>query len=283
MRCNARHPDLFPRMYWDTAPRAPECGSIPKVDEGVRQELERLRARAYGPAADIADDADAVERLRVLEHLERTERTAPVHRPPSDPEPLRADLPAAGDATPEPPADDDDEPAVSERPALLRSRRGVWAWAISLALVTALASAATTVGVSLVPVSTSVGASQVATLVEDPTAQTPALFGERRGDERAFADFYGVTAFVGSAQVDASDNRGSCLYLLDTDEVGRDETNGFRGNFVYGGCGAGIFPATVQFVVAEGMPDAFVERFPLGTSVQFVFDGENVGVFTDGG
>ena len=45
----------------------------------------------------------------------------------------------------------------------------------------------------------------------------------------------------------------------------------------------GVFPATVEFVVAEGMPPAFVERFPIGTSVQFVYDGENVGVFSDRG
>ena len=65
--------------------------------------------------------------------------------------------------------------------------------------------------------------------------------------------------------------------------MSEQEARGVSGNFVYGGCGAGIFPATVEFVVAEGMPDAFVERFPIGTSVQFVFDGENVGVFADRG
>jgi hypothetical protein len=73
------------------------------------------------------------------------------------------------------------------------------------------------------------------------------------------------------------------VYLLETSEVSLRGARGVSGDFVYGGCGAGVFPATVEFVVAEGMPDAFVEQFPIGTSVQFVFDGENVGVFADRG
>ncbi|MDU0367763.1 hypothetical protein AB0O16_08440 [Microbacterium sp. NPDC089180] len=260
------------------------------MDDGVREELRRLRARAYGPSADISADPAAYERLLALEDLERSERAAPAAAtapvpsasaptvpPPSAPA-VGAAAPVDGDEEPEP-----EEEVERERAPLLRSKRTVWAWALSLALVAALASAATTVGVGFVPVAASVGAPQVATLVEDPGAQSPTIFGQRTGDERGFADFYGVSAFVGTAQVDASENRSSCLYLLDTDEVGQDGTTGFRGNFVYGGCGAGIFPATVQFVVADGMPDAFIERFPVGTSVQFVYDGENVGVFSDAG
>lgn len=245
----------------------------------MRQELERLRARAYGPDADITADPSAIGRLRELEDLERTERSEPA---PSSAGRGPVPVPPPGpEVPPEPPEGDEAEPAPRERQPLIRSKRAVWAWAVSLALVTALASAATTVGVSLVPVTTSVGAAQVATLAEDPAARIPSVFGERSDDNRAFADYFGVTAFVGSAQIDASENRSTCLYLLDTDEIGDDSRSGFRGNFVYGGCGAGIFPATVQFVVSEGMPAAFVERFPLGTSVQFVYDGENVGVFSD--
>lgn len=246
----------------------------------MREELRRLRARAYGPGADISEDPAAYARLLALEDLERVERSEPAAvTTPSPSTPSVENAPTIEGEREAPPEED----APRERPPLLRSKRTVWAWALSLALVAALASAATTVGVGLVPVAASAGAPQVATLVEDPGAQTPSVFGQRTGDERAFADFYGVSAFVGTAQIDASENRSSCLYLLDTDEVGQDGTTGFRGNFVYGGCGAGIFPATVQFIVADGMPDAFIERFPVGTSVQFVYDGENVGVFSDAG
>lgn len=280
-------------MYRGTAPGAVGYGSISSMDDGVREELRRLRARAYGPGADISDDPAAYARLLVLEDLERAERAEPAAPAPEPSVPASgaasvgaasvgaASVDAASvDGDPDEEADDG---RPRERAPLVRSKRTVWAWALSLALVAALASAATTAGVGFVPVAASVGAPQVATLAVDPGTQIPAIFGERTGDERAFADFYGVTAFVGTAQIDATENRSACLYLLDTDEMGQDGTTGFRGNFVYGGCGAGIFPATVQFVVADGMPEAFTSRFPIGTSVQFVYDGENVGVFSDAG
>lgn len=266
------------------------------MDDGVREELGRLRARAYGPGADISDDPAAYARLLVLEDLERAERAEPVAPAPAPAVPAGVAMPAGAEsvdlasvaAAPVDAASVDGDPdgedeaeRPRERAPLVRSKRTVWAWALSLAIVAALASAATTAGVGFVPVAASAGAPQVATLTDDPGTQIPAIFGQRTGDERAFADFYGVTAFVGTAQIDASENRSDCLYLLDTDEVGQDGTSGFRGNFVYGGCGAGTFPATVQFVVADGMPEAFTARFPIGTSVQFVYDGDNVGVFSD--
>lgn len=271
-----------------TTPAPFRCGTIQSMDDDVRHELRRLRARAYGPDADIVGDPAAVARLAELEGLEREER---LPEPPAAPAPV-ATPPASrlesvasiSDDDPTDESDDDgDGDAERERRPLVRSRRSLWAWAISLAAVTALASAATALSLNVVPVPSSVGAPQVGTLEPDPDAEPPSIFGQRTGADRAFRDFYGVTAFVGFAQVDATENRSPCVYLLPTAEVSRGEAQGISGDFVYGGCGAGIFPATVEFVVAEGMPDAFVERFPIGTSVQFVFDGENVGVYADQG
>lgn len=256
------------------------------MDDDVRHELRRLRARAYGPDADIASDPVASERLSALEELERQERSSPPPPPPPPPAPHERVEPTASgvdDDAEGPGGTEDDDEVPRERRPLVRSRRQVWAWAISLAVVTALASAATALSVTFLPVSNSVGAPQVGTLEEDPDADTPSIFGQRTGGERAFKDFYGVTAFVGFAQVDSTDNRSPCVYLLDSSEVAERGVRGVSGNFAYGGCGAGIFPATVEFVVAEGMPEPFVDRFPIGTSVQFVFDGENVGVFAEGG
>ncbi|WP_150958445.1 hypothetical protein [Microbacterium testaceum] len=253
------------------------------MDDDVREELRLLRARAYGPGADIVDDPIAVARLSDLEERERQERLPPAPRqvPAQAASSSRV---AAGTA-----ADDDDEDdegdgeGPRERPPLVGSKRRLWAWAISLAVVAALASAATALTVTFVPVTAAAGAPQVDTLVPDPDSTVPPVFGQRTGAERGYEDYYGIAAFTGRASTDATDNRNPCLYLLDADELSADGTRGFRGNFVYGGCGAGVFPATVQFVVADGMPDAFVRRFPIGTSVQFVFDGENVGVFSDRG
>jgi len=268
-----------------TTPDACRCGTIQDMDDDVREELRLLRARAYGPHADIADDATAVARLRELEDLERQDRLPPAPRVP-----LTSAAAAAGSraalVTPDGDGDGDgdghdDDPR--DRPALVGSKRRLWVWAASLAVVAALASAATAASLTFVPVTAAAGAPQVDTLVPAPDAAVPPVFGQRTGAERAYENYYGVAAFTGRAPTDATDNRNPCLYLLDADEVGADDTRGFRGNFVYGGCGAGVFPATVQFVVADGMPDAFVQRFPIGTSMQFVFDGENVGVFSDRG
>ncbi|MDQ1175515.1 hypothetical protein QE416_000251 [Microbacterium sp. SORGH_AS 421] len=273
--------DLFPRIYRESAPALGRCGTILDMDDDVREELRLLRARAYGPEADIADDPVAVSRLRDLEELEREDRLPTAPRTP--PAPPAGSSAAAASAQHDEEDETDEEEIRRERPPLVRSKRRLWAWAISLAVVAALASAATAMSVSFVPVTATARAPQVDTLVPDPDSSAPAVFGERTGAERGYENYYGVAAFTGRAPTDATDNRNPCLYLLDADEVDTDDTRGFRGNFVYGGCGAGVFPATVQFVVADGMPDAFIQRFPIGTSVQFVFDGENVGVFSDRG
>jgi len=273
--------DLFPRIYRKSAPAPGRYGTIQDMDDDVHEELRLLRARAYGPEADIVDDPVAVSRLRELENLEREDRLRPPATPPS-PSPAAS----AGSRLPDesvPDEDADGEEIPRERAPLVHSKRRLWAWAISLAVVASLASAATALSVSFVPVTAAAGAPQVDTLVPDPDSAVPPVFGQRTGAERGYQDYYGVAAFTGRAPTDATDNRNPCLYLLDADEVDTDDTRGFRGNFVYGGCGAGVFPATVQFVVADGMPDAFIQRFPIGTSVQFVFDGENVGVFSDRG
>ncbi len=129
-------------------------------------------------------------------------------------------------------------------------------------MVAALASAATAASLTVVPVTAAAGAPQVDTLVPAPDAGGPPVFGQRTGAERAYEDYYGVAAFTGRAPTDATDNRKPASTCSTPRRVGADDTRGFRGNFVYGGCGAGVFPATVQFVVADGMPDAFVQRFP---------------------
>ncbi|WP_295832724.1 hypothetical protein [uncultured Microbacterium sp.] len=258
------------------------------MDDDVREELRLLRARAYGPHADIADDAAAVARLRELEDLERQDRVPPPPRSPVTSAAAAAGSRAAvvtpdGESDEEEDEDEDGDDGPRVRPALVGSKRRLWVWAASLAVVAALASAATAASLTLVPVSAAAGAPQVDTLVPAPDAAVPPVFGQRTGAERAYENYYGIAAFTGRSPTDATENRIPCLYLLDADEMGKDDTRAFRGNFVYGGCGAGVFPATVQFVVADGMPDAFIQRFPIGTSMQFVFDGENVGVFSDRG
>ena len=68
-------PDASPRRPCD---RGGDNGAMDSVAprDVDRRELARLRARAYGPDADIHDDVDALARLRELEELARTDAAA---------------------------------------------------------------------------------------------------------------------------------------------------------------------------------------------------------------
>lgn len=243
------------------------------VDDGT--ELERLRARAYGPHADIASDPAAVARLRELEDRERM-RTAPLEAE-ADPD-VVADAP---EADPEP-----EETEPTPRRPLLRSRRRVWVAALAVAGVVALTSAATAAGVSVTAVDRTSGIAQTDTLTADPDAQlgSAGYLGFDPEQTRGFADYYGLTVFSGVSQIDSEGNQAECLIALDTSEVRdadspRSAPRGIR----VGGCGAGPFPASVEFIVTSSFPEPFRARYPVGTAMQFVLDDGNVGVFSADG
>ena len=59
------------------------------VMERADAELQRLRARAYGPGADIRDDSLALQRLSELENLRRADASTPA--PPADDAPPARD------------------------------------------------------------------------------------------------------------------------------------------------------------------------------------------------
>jgi hypothetical protein len=50
---------------------------------------------------------------------------------------------------------------------------------------------------------------------------------------------------------------------------------------MYGACSIGAFPATAEIPIDGDTPDALIERYPAGTALQFVLDGDRVGVFLD--
>ncbi|KTR89048.1 hypothetical protein NS220_16070 [Microbacterium testaceum] len=242
------------------------------ADDG--SELARLRARAYGPDADISDDPAAVARLAELEARDRGSRS-----------PEEADTgdrlePVAGV---EPDAPDDDVRPRGRGRVPIRSRRAFWGWALTVAVVAAVSSALTAAGMHIVPVSRSAGVPQIATLTPDEGRALPGAFGPASSDARAYPDFYGMTAFVSYAQFGPEGERNACIFLVPTDTLDKLEQQGYSAGFSESGCGAGVFPAAVQFVVNSLEPAEFVARFPPGSSVQFVFDGENLGVFSDAG
>lgn len=249
-------------------------------------ELARLRARAYGPHADISDDPDAVARLAELEGLDRRSRLVA-----NDPSPRSHEgAPPIGTQDPSAPRTgmDSDGSAGDARPrgrwsVPIRSRRVFSAWALTIAVAAGASSAVTAAGMDIVPVSRSAGVPQIATLAPDEGRALPGAFGPVSSEARAYPDFYGMTAFVSYAQFGPEGERNACIFLVPTATLDELEQGGYSAGFSESGCGAGVFPATLQFVVNSLEPAEFVARFPPGSSVQFVFDGENLGVFSDAG
>ncbi|KTS88422.1 hypothetical protein NS183_09770 [Microbacterium testaceum] len=247
------------------------------MDADHGSELERLRARAYGPNADIEGDPAAVARLRELEDRERM-RAAPLEAE------TEAD-PDDGTDAPQPDPEPEEAEPAPRRP-LLRSRRRVWVAAVAVAGVVALTSAATAAGVSVTAVDRTAGIAQTDTLTADPDAQlgSAGYLGFDPEQTRGFADYYGLTVFSGVSQIDSEGNQAECLIALDTSEVReadspRSAPRGIR----VGGCGAGPFPASVEFIVTSSFPEPFRARYPVGTAMQFVLDDGNVGVFSADG
>jgi len=245
-----------------------------RMDPDDAHELDRLRARAYGPRADITSDPAALARLRELEDRERS-TTAP---PSTEPTPPRADA----DAEPGDEAEQPDAEPTPPRPPFLRSRRRVGIAALAMAAAIALTSAVTAAAVGSLTVDGSSGIAQTDALTPDPSAELGAsgYLGFDPEQTRGFADYYGLTVFSGVSQIDSDGNRSDCLIVLNTEEArdggsSRSSPRGVR----FGSCGAGPFPAAVKFVVSASFPEPFRTRYPVGTAIQFVLDEDEVGVY----
>jgi hypothetical protein len=240
--------------------------SIEAMGDEDRAELALLRARAYGPDADIADDAAARARLEELESLLRTPPVPEEPAAPAAPEPAPAPEPTP---TPE---------TASEPAKPPRSRRLLpVAWIASVVAVAALAVgatyAATATAFSLVP--RDPGMPQVAVIEIDHVPSEDSFLGYP-SDVVYFQDFAGVTAV---STVALSMTGDLCLAIMWTDDV--DTGSDGLGSIQYYACGAGTFPATVPMVVTVDFPAELRERYPIGTALQFVLDDDRVGVFVD--
>ncbi|GAB3603115.1 hypothetical protein [Microbacterium aureliae] len=254
------------------------------MGDGAVDELRMLRARAYGPDADILDDADALERLRELEDEARRaalDAPAPAAAPtPATPPPARVESAAddgttsLADAAPDLAPDDVDvDPAgpVIATPRrrwyrLLTPRRLALLWVVSLVFAGLVASAVT---LAL----TSDGHREVAVLQEAEDAEWPTnIFGTKANGAAVFEDLAGlmVVAMPGWSPGAAE---AMCLYVVDS--------NPARGSISTGGCAAGSFPATGALTVTTSSPRELRDRFELGVSLQFILEGDRVRVLSD--
>lgn len=271
------------------------------MDSATRAELASLRSRAYGPSADIDRDPDARRRLGELEDLSRGPApSSELDSDSGDPgsAPAIAPLPhpgptVEGDAGPTAPIMEDAEqqPSPDADPVAARNQRNPrrlprrygLLWGGSVVATAAIAAAVTYGVVRVAPVTAFDGARQIATLEPDTTLQIPAgWFGA--GASSASYEFYGLTLFETSNGYYGPG--GDCLYIVLSTDIPTDQNAG-QGSWsttgpVYSGCRVGRFPATVAIPVNSDAPAELRAQYPDG-SLQFIKDGDRVGVFLDDG
>ena len=280
------------------------------MDTATLDELRALRARAYGPSADIDQDPAAVRRLHELEagrkpigspHAERpaagVDAAADFAEPPPQPvapaSPLQAerarDTETQSDAVLASTTTDifgAPESAVVRR---RRERRGAgsspmmrFTWAVSVVAAAALAASATYALTWMAPVSVSSGAEQIATLEPVPMVDLPPGWFGAGPSSMAF-EFYGMTLFETAHGFTASGGT-DCFVIVPTEELpaaDADTTNWSMSGAMHSGCGVGDFPATIELPVDSNTPEELRSRFPEGSALQFVRDGDRIGVFLD--
>lgn len=258
-------------------------------------ELRELRERAYGPHADIASDPVAMRRLQ---ELESARMAAPVRRERarSTPEPSPAPAPE-GDAARSDRGegwDEDslwgDEGAASETSGRFgwTARRQALLWAASVVVTAVIAAAITYTLVSIPMFSASAQAPQIATLELTRTgAVPPGWFGAE--EDVAAVEFYGLTIFATPGWVSESGDRSSedrCLNGVPTEDVppeAESDGSSYVSGRIWGACSVGSFPATFAMPIDGDTPDELIERYPAGTALQFVLDGDRIAVFLDSG
>ncbi|MFJ4999085.1 hypothetical protein ACIP5T_13090 [Microbacterium sp. NPDC088619] len=265
------------------------------MDATADDELRELRARAYGPRADIASDPAAMRRLQ---ELESARMAAPVRREHARSTPEPSPAPAAeGDAARSDRGEGwdedslwDDEGAAPETSGRFgwTARRQALLWAASVVVTAVIAAAITYTLVSIPMFSASAQAPQIATLELTRTgAVPPGWFGAE--EDVAAVEFYGLTLFATAGWVSESGDRSSesrCLNATPTEDVPPEsdpDGSSYTSGRIYGTCSVGSFPAAFVMPIDGESPGELVDRYPSGTALQFVLDGDRVRVFLDSG
>jgi hypothetical protein len=261
------------------------------VDDDGANELTALRARAYGPGADIDSDPAARARLEALEASARAARrplAPPVIPRPAPPLPA----PPAPPATTESATDPTTLTTFTSDPAQpAPARRRLWAatWAGSLAAVATVAVAVTAAASAQFawPATSysDAGVSRVASLPVDPDSTVGSQYFGGDIDATVHEAFAGVTAFTFTYEYPGGEADSLCIAVVPSNEVnGLGNDPGDDGSATYTGpltqsCSAGAFPAAASMVVTDQAPAALRDRFPVGSSLQFVHHGDAVEVF----
>ncbi|QLD12111.1 hypothetical protein [Microbacterium oleivorans] len=258
------------------------------MDDGADAELRALRARAYAPGGDIADDPAALARLSELE-ARRRERPARVTAARADAAPAVEAVSVAAephDAAADVPAADEDAVVATAAgfdaapPRRARGLRTALMWGGSLvavavlaAGVTLFATARTAFTATALPEDAAV--THLTTLLPTGGEQPPFLRDYGADQARTFESFFGLETYqVSVPWIDADE---ACILLMSGAQAEAASNSGWSS---FGqGCSAGAFPASLSFVVTGEYPDEFREHFPDGSALQFVLTDTGVDVF----
>ena len=255
------------------------------MDDDIRAELRQLRARAYGPSADIAQDPAALRRLHELEALVDvpTPDVVTASRPaevaaPASAEP-QSSAPVAAPPVPTGPLAPDRPRRAAPRPLSVRL---LLLWGATVVVTALLAGGATYGFAKITPVAVSHGAPQIATLEPTSSVKLPrGWFG--LGPSSMVWEFEGLVIFETGASAIGFTSGTDCLMAVAASDVPDPEetdTGGWSASNPYSGCGVGAFPAMFSFVVNSGSPQQLRAKYP-DDALQFVQDGERIGVFLD--
>lgn len=233
-------------------------------------ELRMLRARAYGPRADIALDGAALQRLRELED-------AAASRHPEAPEPVLHAAAETGtetavpDAAPTPDTATAPEPEPPHPPRRVIYRRVLAALVIVVAL---LASAGIGAAVQARTTSQldSTGQGELVAVVDvDPDFSWPSFFPEP-GSLRAigFRDLAGIT--VVAIPPSSAAARGWCIFTYETARIDT-RSDSYIGDSEQA-CDARPFPASVVIDLARA-PSSLREAYPDTDALRLELDSES--------
>ena len=268
------------------------------MDPEALAELRSLRARAYGPDADIFTDPAASTRLEQLEAqaadaaARRASDTAveparpalviadvplsPVARrdpaaPIVDDSPVGDDAPSQ--ATPHDGTPREDGEGTGEEPAdIARPRR--WRAALLVTSVLAIVVVVTAFVTSFVNQRVGYDGPTEAVLVEDPGYELPEFFGAVAVTVTGFSAFYGLRPFTTPSYYTGDIAPGdTCLQVYD--ETATSSRNGYNGSVTYD-CGTTSFPPAASMRVGPQAPDEIKARYPIGTELQFVLEGSQI-------
>jgi len=242
------------------------------MGDSLADELAALRARAYGPDADIHDDSGAIARLRRLEDEVRVKDLIEVPPPtaaPTVPAPRAVDPTASAPGAEEGLRRPEPEAAPAPAPPTPLRRRASARQLAGACAIAALAAAAVTVPITLWAAALP---DQPYAILHPIDAPPNTVFFSPESEAQRYEDFLGMRISTGALDY----QQGRCILI----ELQPEEDSEFDSGATRGACSAPGFEAVADVSAAESSLSE-TARAALGdiTAIRFAVVGDEVHVF----